>query len=61
MSSWAPDAPNAGRWAGPAALPEFSDKVMTGVRDLKGSVATLHERMDRFIEPNARRNKPPGR
>lgn len=29
---------------------EFRDEVMTGVRDLKGSVSTLHERMDRFIE-----------
>ena len=31
-------------------LREFRDEVMTGVRDLKGSVSTLHERMDRFIE-----------
>jgi hypothetical protein len=44
-----------------AGLREFRDEVMTGVRDLKGSLATLHERMDRFIEPNARRNKPPER
>jgi hypothetical protein len=44
-----------------AGLREFRGEVMTGVRDLKGSVATLHERMDRFIEPNARRNKPPER
>ncbi|PBC02664.1 hypothetical protein [Mesorhizobium sp. WSM3860] len=33
-----------------AGLREFRDEVMTGVRDLKGSVSTLHERMDRFIE-----------
>jgi hypothetical protein len=45
-----------------AGLREFRDEVMTGVRDLKGSVATLHERMGRFGEPNARRNKlPPDR
>jgi hypothetical protein len=29
---------------------EFRDEVITGVRDLKGSVSTLHERMDRFIQ-----------
>ena len=33
-----------------AGLREFRDDVMTGVRDVKGSVSTLHERMDRFIE-----------
>ena len=44
-----------------AGLREFRDEVMTGVRDIKGSVSTLHERMDRFIEPNARRTKPPSR
>ncbi|TGQ22684.1 MAG: hypothetical protein E5V67_01020 [Mesorhizobium sp.] len=33
-----------------AGLREFRDEVMTGVRDLKSSVSTLHERIDRFIE-----------
>lgn len=33
-----------------AGLREFRDEVMTGVRDLKGSVSILHERIDRFIE-----------
>ncbi|WP_394885761.1 hypothetical protein ACG873_01500 (plasmid) [Mesorhizobium sp. AaZ16] len=34
-----------------AGLREFRDEVMIGVRDIKGSVSTLHERMDRFINP----------
>ncbi|CDX40961.1 hypothetical protein MPLDJ20_310022 [Mesorhizobium plurifarium] len=33
-----------------AGLREFRDELMTGVRDLKGGVSTLHERMDRFME-----------
>ena len=33
-----------------AGLREFRDEVMTGVRDLKGSVSILHERIDRLIE-----------
>ncbi|TPL40715.1 hypothetical protein [Mesorhizobium sp. B2-4-6] len=44
-----------------AGLREFRDEVMTGVRDLKGSVDTLHERMDRVIEGDkvGRRRSPP--
>ncbi|RVD40840.1 hypothetical protein EN742_11640 [Mesorhizobium sp. M4A.F.Ca.ET.020.02.1.1] len=43
-----------------AGLREFRDEVMTGVRDLKGSVSTLHERMDRVIEGDkmARKREP---
>lgn len=33
-----------------ASLREFREEVMTGVRDLRGGVSTLHERMDRFVE-----------
>jgi len=42
-----------------AGLREFRDEVMTGVRDLKGSVSTLHERMDRFIEGDKMTRKRP--
>ncbi|TIN82661.1 hypothetical protein [Mesorhizobium sp.] len=42
-----------------AGLREFRDEVMTGVRDLKGSVSTLHERMDRFIEGDKMARKRP--
>lgn len=32
-----------------AGVREFRDEVMTGVRDLKGSISTLHERIDAMI------------
>lgn len=31
-------------------LREFRDEVMAGVRELKGSVSGLHERIDRIID-----------
>lgn len=32
-----------------AGVREFRDEVMTGVRDLKGSISVLHERIDAMI------------
>lgn len=40
-----------------AGLKEFRDEVMSGVRDIKGSVGTLHERIDQMIL--AERKNPP--
>lgn len=41
-----------------AGLREVRDEIMTAVRDLKGSVSTLHERMDQIVlaEGNKRRS-----
>lgn len=39
-----------------AGLHEFRDEVMVGVRELKGSVSNLHERIDQLIL--AERRKP---
>ncbi|MEQ1956026.1 hypothetical protein [Mesorhizobium sp. CN2-181] len=37
-----------------AGLREFRDEVMTGVRELKGSVSTLHQRIDQILHEKGR-------
>ena len=37
-----------------AGVREFRDEVMTGVRDLKGSISTLHGRIDAMILAESR-------
>ena len=39
-------------------LREFRDEVMAGVRELKGSVSTLHERIDQIFL-SERTKRPP--
>jgi hypothetical protein len=39
-------------------LKEFRDEVMTSMRELKGSISTLHERIDQIILAD-RRKRPP--
>jgi hypothetical protein len=41
-----------------SGLKEFRDEVMTSMRELKGSISTLHERIDQIILID-RRKRPP--